>query len=351
MYKMIRNDVIKLERYVAAAFKYDDFLQRLFDCGGYVFFSQLKEEYGEGKARQLVKGAEEAKLINLHHYSKHKYISLASGGSKYLASKILGNREIVTNYKKIEQHPTEKKLFTSAIKWKMLELGRVEVISSYYKSILVDLIITDEKSEKNLRAEREIYVRKNYEKALSQKDIAQKLFKSEDEYAVNIGKQLAESVKEYRNQVKAYDEELELYHIKEKQIAERIKKGLDYFRISKIILLPEEAGLTVIIFDVGDIKSIAKYMENVKQFEKAYRMHFSSITFEFITHTAGRYSSFKSRVNKSKIYYPGIEIDLKPYGSSFEFIASIKESRDIPEDIIKEKDQDKFSEIQSALNK
>lgn len=350
MIKTIRDDVIKLERYVSAAFKYDELLDSIMKCGGYVFFSQLKKTYGENTARTLVQGAESELLISLSGYSNYKYVYLLSSATKYLSSKKLGTDETLATYKKISATPSDKTLFTSAFKWHLLHAGREMVVTETYEEYLKAYITCESKSLEELRLEREQYVGSNYEKIVAFKMIAKNLTKSHDSYAINIGKQLASDIIDYKNKVQEYDQRLLNYEEKLKNIDARIKKGMDLFRVSKMILVPEKKNqLRIMIFDVGDMKSIAGYMENVSAFEKGYGVRFSKIEFEFITYDKKRHSQFERKILRSKSFHPSKEITLGCYDPSMEYFGAIKDSKDIAEGFVKKKDQDKFDELKMSI--
>ena len=347
MHKIIRDDVIKLESYVMAAFKYDELLETLYECGGYAFQVQIKSKYGESRGKELIKGALEYKLIKLYTYSNHKYVGLSSSATKYIASKNLSADERVKTYRKISSHPSEKNLFTSVFKWTLLEQGRNEVKFDDYRNILLERI--KHISLQEIKENRKIYVNKNYEKVKSENTTAMQLIESKDKHIVNIGRQLLAGVSDYRRTVEAFDAEIEAYESKLDALNLRIKKGIDYFKISKMIVLPEKDRLKMIIFDAYDIKSIAAYMNNIKSFENAYKEKFVNIEFEFLTYDIDRYNNFNKRIMKSKIYYPNRSLSLKAYDPSYEIIGKIKGSRLVSESVIKEKDRPKFIEIRQSI--
>lgn len=120
MKAMVRDDIIGLESYVDAEFKYRFFIEAISECGGYCFIEQIDRIYSDSGGRYLVQKMEDAKLVKTDYFSKYKYIRLTASALKYLRyrdderdfSDIPKNEISVQNLK---TNPSEKVLFTSVL--------------------------------------------------------------------------------------------------------------------------------------------------------------------------------------------------------------------------------------------
>lgn len=127
MKAIIRDDIISLESFVAAEFKYKYYLEILMKSGNYCFLDQFKRLMKNGQA--IVNGMIEHNLLALENINKnYKYIYLTDTAMKYLYlrdseedfSDIKKNRISV---KKVDKNPTEKQLLSSAYKFHLLIHG------------------------------------------------------------------------------------------------------------------------------------------------------------------------------------------------------------------------------------
>lgn len=127
MKAVVRDDIIALDSFVAAEFKYKSYLEILMKSGNYCFLDQFKKLIDGGQA--IVNGMIENNLIGMENINKnYKYIYLSDTAMKYLYlrdseedySKVTKNRISV---KKVNKNPTEKQLLSSAYKFHLLVKG------------------------------------------------------------------------------------------------------------------------------------------------------------------------------------------------------------------------------------
>ena len=124
MKAVVRDDIISLNSYVAAEFKYKKYLYMLMKAGNYCFLDQFKKLVPSGQA--IIAGMIDNNLVATENINKnYKYVYLTDTAMKYLYlrdsdedySKIQKNRISV---KKVNKNPSEKQLFSSAYKFHLL---------------------------------------------------------------------------------------------------------------------------------------------------------------------------------------------------------------------------------------
>ncbi|WP_300379819.1 hypothetical protein [Clostridium sp.] len=127
MKAIVRDDIIALDSFVAAEFKYKAYLEMLMKSGNYCFLDQFKKLINGGQT--IVNGMIENNLIGMENINKnYKYIYLSDTAMKYLYlkdseedySNVTKNRISV---KKVNKNPTEKQLLSSAYKFHLLANG------------------------------------------------------------------------------------------------------------------------------------------------------------------------------------------------------------------------------------
>lgn len=120
MKAIVRDDIIGLQSYVEAEFKYKKYIEIISECGGYCFINQIERFWKNEGGRYLVQKMEEAKLVKTDYFSKYKYLRLTANALKYLHyrnderdfSGVPKNKISVQNLK---TKPSEKVLFTSVL--------------------------------------------------------------------------------------------------------------------------------------------------------------------------------------------------------------------------------------------
>lgn len=125
----VRDDIIGLDCYVEAEFKYRKYLELIIDCGGYCFLEQFERLLKDEGGSYLAKKMEESNLIKLESFNKYKYIRLSSNALKYLYyrddendySEIPKNKIPVRN---LSSTPSNKVLFTSAMLFELSQISK-----------------------------------------------------------------------------------------------------------------------------------------------------------------------------------------------------------------------------------
>lgn len=123
----VRDDIISLDNYVAAEFKYKEYLELLFNAGGYCFLDQFKTFIQSGAT--IIKNMQEHSLVGVENINNcYKYVYLTDTATKYL--ELRGCKEDYSNVKKnqisvkkFKKNPSQKQLFISAFKFHLLTHG------------------------------------------------------------------------------------------------------------------------------------------------------------------------------------------------------------------------------------
>ncbi|MCY6485892.1 hypothetical protein OW763_16395 [Clostridium aestuarii] len=121
----VRDDIIKLETFVAIKFKYEKYIDMIHEAGGYCFLSQFAYHYGNNEGRYIAKQLEDAGLIKTKAVSNYKYCYLTDVAIKYL--KLKDSKEDYSdksknqiNVKRLSVTPSDKVLLASAIKFALI---------------------------------------------------------------------------------------------------------------------------------------------------------------------------------------------------------------------------------------
>ncbi|MBD7916479.1 hypothetical protein H9660_15145 [Clostridium sp. Sa3CUN1] len=190
MKAVVRDDIIALDSFVAAEFKYKPYLEMLMKSGNYCFLDQFKRLIDNGQA--IVNGMIENNLIGMENINKnYKYIYLSDTAMKYLYlrdseedySNITKNRISV---KKVNKNPTEKQLLSSAYKFHLLVTGEDLIDKESIMKSLEDLIFIKRHSGNS-----EIYnnwFKNNQENIKNIKSEIETLKSEKDEFENNIVK-------------------------------------------------------------------------------------------------------------------------------------------------------------------
>lgn len=190
MKAIVRDDIISLDSFVAAEFKYKAYLEMIMKAGNYCFLDQFKKLIPSGQA--IVNGMIENNLIGMENINKnYKYIYLSDTAMKYLYlrdskedfSKVKKNRISV---KKVEKNPTEKQLLSSAYKFHLLTQGEDLIDKESIMKSLEDIVFI-----KRHTVNAEIYNtwhKKTQEKVKNLKLEIETLKKEKNQFADNINK-------------------------------------------------------------------------------------------------------------------------------------------------------------------
>lgn len=124
MRALVRDDIISLDSFVQAKFKFEKYLILLKDAGNYCFLDQFKRLFQKGDS--IAKNMEEYNLIKTETLNNnYKYIYLTDTAMKYIILKDDAKNydEVVKNkisVMKVNKYPTEKVLMSSALKFQLL---------------------------------------------------------------------------------------------------------------------------------------------------------------------------------------------------------------------------------------
>lgn len=128
MIATVRDDIISLESFVQAKFKFEKYLLLLRNAGNYCFLDQFRRLFEKGKV--IAKNMEDMKLIKTETLNNnYKYIYLTDTAMKYIILKddpkdytgVVKNKISVL---KINKYPSEKVLMSSALKFELIANGK-----------------------------------------------------------------------------------------------------------------------------------------------------------------------------------------------------------------------------------
>lgn len=131
MKAVIRDDIIALESYVAAEFKYKVYLEMLNEAGNYCYLNQFKKLIQSGQA--IINGMIKNNLIATANINKnYKFIYLTDTAMKYLYLRdseidFSGVEKNKISVKKVTKYPSEKQLLSSAYKFHLIASGESKV--------------------------------------------------------------------------------------------------------------------------------------------------------------------------------------------------------------------------------
>lgn len=123
----VRDDIIGLDSFVAAKFKFEKYIQLIRDAGNYCFLDQFKRHFEKGAyiASQL----EDSNLIKTATLNNnYKYIYLTDTAMKYLVLKddprdFSDVKKSSISVAKVNKYPSEKVLMSSALKFAIIAEG------------------------------------------------------------------------------------------------------------------------------------------------------------------------------------------------------------------------------------
>jgi len=120
----IRGDIIGIETYFKIEIYYKKYLQQIFDAGGYCFLNQFKNN--SKNSVEIIEKMEQFHLIRKENYTNsYKYIYLTNTALRYFHLKddpkdYSSTPKHLISVKQLEKKPSEKKLFSSSIKYHLL---------------------------------------------------------------------------------------------------------------------------------------------------------------------------------------------------------------------------------------
>lgn len=349
MIKNIRDDVIKLESYVVATFKYDELLTILCEVGGYCLLQQLKEQYGETKAKRIVKELEEYKLIGTDYYSNAKYIYVTQSSLKYLANKENISQVVNTKLKNIDKMPAEKVLIQSILKYQIeTEIPEIPFVK---RQLYIELLQEKLLKIKNIKFNSIDNIKESKKKYQNKKEDLMKFISLIENYDnnVNVKNIIQTSKNKYQENIIKFDETIN-YLEKEKQTIQKyIKQALKLFDLQKIIIMPEdEETLVMIIIDYAQVKPIKKYIEDIKNFEILIKKQFNTIKISYITYSKERHDKVIKRFKKYLADKKIMRIEFVEYDNCYKLQRLIERYYE-DEKNIKKKDIKKYEKIKEQL--
>lgn len=351
MIKTIRDDVIKLESFVAAAFKYDEELEIIYNSGGYCFIAQVKNKYGENKGKKIIYDMEKNKLIGTEYYSNYKYIYITQNALKYIANKNNTEEEVIKKQKNLNKFPTEKTLLSSAIKYE-LEKNHLSIWSRQCYINMLEEKIRELFNYCNVSKE-QIIKEYNQYKIESKKII--KYTKVIKELTLHTNKQLnsllEDVLNKYEEKINNYEKLIEKASSEEQHIEQKTKKGINLYDISKIAIIPEDKQtVKMYLIDCGSIKQIDKYINHIKDYEQEINITFKILKIIYISYSKERYEKFQNRLEKyKKNNSTNKTIELKDINYCY-YLKEIIEGSTYDIENIKPKDKEAFEKIKEELN-
>ena len=132
MIAMVRDDIINLESFVQAKFKFEKYILFLRNAGNYCFLDQFKRLFEKGEV--IVKNMEDMNLIKTETLNNnYKYVYLTDTAMKYIILKddpkdytgVVKNKISVL---KVNKYPSEKVLMSSALKFELIANGKGQMI-------------------------------------------------------------------------------------------------------------------------------------------------------------------------------------------------------------------------------
>lgn len=145
MKSIVRDDIISLNSFVAAEFKYKNYLELLLKAGNYCFLDQFKKIIPSGQS--IIKGMIEHRLVSTENINKnYKYLYLTDTAMKYLYLRYseIDYTDVEKNkisVMKVNKFPSEKQLFSSAYKFHLLVNGEKLIDKESILNELEDLIL------------------------------------------------------------------------------------------------------------------------------------------------------------------------------------------------------------------
>jgi len=222
MKKIVRDDIIKLESYVAAEFKFKEELEIIKGCGGYFFLDQAKTLWADKGGEYFVKKMEDAKLLTKSNFGSFVYYRLSTSALKYLNLRDSEKDYSATPKSKLpggslSPYPSDKVLFSSVLLLEMQNYFGDHLTREGQIQNLKSVLLVDKQNEKN-------EIRDNIEK---KKDTIQKI-KLVNQFTepplVEINKQIKEikeKIQELQKELKLKQEEASFFN-KNKSELERI---------------------------------------------------------------------------------------------------------------------------------
>lgn len=293
----VRDDIISLDSFVAAKFKFEEYLEILKKVGNYCFLDQFKHHFKNGA--YIASQMEEYNLIKTEALNNnYKYIYLTDTSMKYLILK--DDQRDFSNISKnsisvikVNKYPSEKVLMSSALKFALLmerkvDISKESVVKQARRAFLHQYNIkTYDKEKKQLQDKLEA-IKREYFKEEEIKNRMVEIFKKIDELEFGIGLKTLEKEKNNLirkiNDLEKEDEELGLLGMKrKKEIPGEINELKDKLKtVNRSIYLREqwmeiENNIKKINLEYSKIKNELKKIETIEDKNKEIESKFEKI--------------------------------------------------------------------------
>jgi hypothetical protein len=272
MKREVRDDIIKLETFVDAEFKYRKQIDIIANCGGYCLVGQFKEHFEKDGGYYLMKKMESAGLITTELFSNsYKYIKLTTSALKYFYyrddqkdySDLPKNKIPVP--KNMSKPPSEKVIYTSIL---YFELYHLEGLQVYLKDGHIQFL--EDELKKN------DYIKKidKLKKKIEDYSLSIKTYKEiKDKYSIYsvIDENINKEIKDMENSKDIAKKEISSLEKEIEYIDELIDKIISLRDISKLIIGFRKGAL--IIYTQYVVYPKTSYIEILEDLLKFIEKH------------------------------------------------------------------------------
>jgi hypothetical protein len=368
----VRDDIIKLETYVDAEFKYRKYIDIIANCGGYCLVGQFKEHFEKDGGYYLLKKMESAGLISTELFSNsYKYIKLSTAALKYFYyrdhekdySDLPKNRIPVP--KNISKPPSEKVIYTSILFFELYHTRKNGII--YLKNNHIQHL--ENKLKKNYFIEKI----KKLKKEIEEYNLSIKIYKKvKDKYKIYsvIDENINKEIKIMENYKDSAKKEIASLEKEIEYVDQLIDKIISLRDISKLIIAFEKGTLHVLSQYVVYPKT--SYIQILEDFLKVVKEHNEKSKYQIIINGIDfrLYSIFDSKMmvkrlkdkvkkhikyNRDQFFIRKIGFDNMKFHYDEKELQQLRKYSDEPilheKKYLKEKDKKSIGKIISDLEK
>jgi len=246
MKREVRDDIIKLETFVDAEFKYKKQIDIIANCGGYCLVGQFKEHFEKDGGYYLMKKMESAGLITTELFSNsYKYVKLTTSALKYFYyrddqkdySDLPKNKIPVP--KNMSKPPSEKVIYTSIL---YFELYHLEGLQVYLKDGHVQFLEEELKKNDYIKEINELKRKiPKYNFLIQHYERTKNKYKVYSDIKENINKE----IKDMENSIDSAKKEISRLKKEVKYADELINKIIALRDISKLVIVFQDKKLHV----------------------------------------------------------------------------------------------------------
>ena len=317
MKAVVRDDIISLNSYVAAEFKYKKYLYMLMKAGNYCFLDQFKKLVPSGQA--IIAGMIDNNLVATENINKnYKYVYLTDTAMKYLYlrdsdedySKIQKNRISV---KKVSKNPSEKQLLSSAYKFHLLANDEELVDKESILKALTDFMLLKKHNT----------TEENYYKWIEKNN-------SEIERAESNVQKLNNEILSNKELIKRFNNGLNIFNC-EDEINKLNKLKNEYREIDKLIKEKSDRvfknGLKELNYEADKLRISIESLENIIELKNKALKNYKNIILEKENEKndiSNKIQQFEARFNKLKMTIEEKTLpSVKKVGKKFETLYNI----------------------------